>query len=353
MSGDELQALSDGPVTAAALECLLTTDAAGEAQLFAAADGVRERYHGDGVYLRALIEFSNHCTRTCRYCGLRGANRHVRRYRMAPEEIVEAAKLAAGLGYKTVVLQSGEDGWYSRRIVADLVGAIKAECDVALTLCLGERPAADYAAWREAGADRYLLRIETANPHLYARLHPGMSFQSRLQCLWELKRLGYQVGCGVLVGLPGQTPRLLAEDLLFLRDLAPGMVGIGPFIPHPQTPLGHYGPGQLGTVLRMMALTRLLLPQCRLVSTTALGSIDPQGRERGLQVGADVLMPNATPRRYRADYAIYPNKICIDEEPHQCRGCIERRLGSVGRRVAAGYGHVETCGELTEGKMMC
>lgn len=341
-----LSQLDRRPPTIAELVKLLTTsEEALTAALFAAAEEKREQQQGAGVYLRALLEFSNHCTRTCHYCGLRAANQDVPRYRLTPEEILAAARLSQQLGYRTVVLQSGEDPWFTREIVSDLIRRIKGECDVALTLCLGERPEGDYAAWRAAGADRYLLRIETSNRELYETLHPGMSFDHRVQCLQVLRDLGYQVGSGILVGLPGQTPQLLAEDLLFLQRLQPDMVGLGPFIPHPDTPLGDTAQGSLETVLRVLALARLVLPDCYLVATTALGSIDPQGREKGLQAGANVLMPNATPQRVRADYAIYPNKICLDEEPQHCRVCIERRLESVGRCVATGYGHARRQGE--------
>jgi biotin synthase len=335
----------DPPTTEELVELLTTTESTLTESLFAAADEKREQHHGPGVYLRALVEFSNHCTRTCEYCGLRAANQDVQRYRLTPEEILAAARLSEQLGYRTVVLQSGEDPWFTRDIVSDLTRRIKSEGDVALTLCLGERPEGDYAVWRAAGADRYLLRIETSNRELYETLHPGMSYDHRVECLQVLRELGYQVGSGILVGLPGQTPRLLAEDLLFLQRLQPDMVGLGPFIPHPDTPLGGCAPGTVDMVLRVLALARLLLPDCYLVATTALGSIDPQGREKGLQAGANVLMPNATPQRVRADYAIYPNKICLDEEPQHCRVCIERRLESVGRSVATGYGHARRQGE--------
>jgi biotin synthase len=258
---------------------------------------------------------------------------------MEPDEIVAAAHKALDLGYKTIVLQSGEDRWFSREIVSDLVRRIKSLGDIALTLCLGERPREDYAAWKEAGADRYLVRIESSNRMLYERLHPGMSFDNRLRCLRDLRELGFQVGSGVLVGLPNQTTRMLAEDLLFLRDLKADMVGMGPFIPHEQTPLAQVPQGNVDTVLRMMALTRLLLPQCYVVSTTALGTLDAQGRERGLQAGGNVMMPNCTPRKYRAMYEIYPNKICVDEEPEQCRGCLTGRIRSIGREIAEDQGN--------------
>lgn len=334
-----LQRILAGPVAADDLaELIRSEDEAVVAELYAAADETRRVQVGDGVHLRALIEFSNHCGRSCHYCGLRAANTALARYRLSPDEILAAATAAAGMGYRTVVLQSGEDAWYARDLVSDLVRQIKA-LGVAVTLCLGERPTEDYAAWKAAGADRYLVRIETSDRELYARLHPGMSFENRYRCLRDLQALGYQVGSGILVGLPGQTPDLLARDLLFLQELQPDMVGLGPFIPHPGTPLAEAPQCSVELVLRMMALARLLLPRSHLVATTALGTIDPQGRERGLQVGANVMMPNCTPRQYRASYEIYPNKICLDEEPEHCRTCIEARLQSIGRHIADGYGH--------------
>jgi biotin synthase len=337
---DSLDRILTGSYRVDDLELLLgTTDPQQEAALFAAANRVREEAMGPGVHLRALIEFSNHCSGGCAYCGLRARNAELVRYRMEPDEIVDAAAKALSLGYKTVVLQSGEDRWFSREIVADLVRRIKALGDIALTLCLGERPREDYVAWKEAGADRYLVRIETSNRALYERLHPGMSFENRLRCLRDLRELGFQVGSGVLVGLPDQTLRMLAEDLLFLRDLKADMVGMGPFIPHEQTPLAEVPQGSVELVLRMMALVRLLLPECYVVSTTALGTLDPQGRERGLQAGGNVMMPNCTPRKYRAMYEIYPNKICVDEEPEQCRGCLTGRIRSIGREIAEDQGN--------------
>ncbi len=335
-----LQRVLAGSYTVHDLEFLLQTDdPAQEAALFEAANRVREEAMGPGVHLRALIEFSNHCGGGCEYCGLRARNSDLQRYRMEPGEIVAAAQKALKLGYKTIVLQSGEDHWFSREIVADLVLRIKALGDIALTLCLGERPREDYAAWKEAGADRYLVRIESSNRALYERLHPGMSFDNRLRCLRDLRELGFQVGSGVLVGLPEQTTRMLAEDLLFLRDLKADMVGMGPFIPHEQTPLAQVPQGSVDVVLRMMALTRLLLPQCYVVSTTALGTLDAKGRERGLQAGGNVMMPNCTPRKYRTMYEIYPNKICVDEEPEQCRGCLTGRIRSIGRVIAEDQGN--------------
>lgn len=339
LAAEALERVTSGQYAAADLAALIaTSDPLVEQRLFAAADEVRREQAGDGVHLRALIEFSNYCRNTCFYCGLRAENADVERYRLSPDEIFEAATEAVALGYRTVVLQSGEDPWYTREMVADLVRRIKT-LGVAVTLCLGERPREDYAAWKDAGADRYLVRIETSDPELYARLHPGMSFDNRVRCLRDLRDLGYQVGSGLLLGLPGQTAEDHAKDLLFLRDLGADMVGMGPFIPHPDTPLADAPQCGVPLVLRMIALARLLLPKAYIVATTALGTIDPMGREKGLQVGADVMMPNVTPRQFRASYEIYPDKICVGEEPAQCRGCTERRLQAIGRHIADGCGH--------------
>lgn len=309
-----------------------------DALLFAAADEVRRSRVGDGVHLRALIEISNHCARTCRYCGLRAGNRHLPRYRMEPEEIVAVAMEAAALGYRTVVMQSGEDSWYEAEAIAAIVRQIKAEADVAITLCVGERPREDYVAWREAGADRYLLRIETSDRDLYRQLHPRMSFDNRLRCLHLLRELGYQVGTGVLIGLPGQSAEHLARDVQFFAKFQPNMIGMGPFIPNPNTPLAGCSGGDVASTLRMIALSRLLVPDAHIVATTALGSIDPLGREKGLQAGADVMMPNMTPGQYRSLYEIYPNKICIAETGSKCRGCTDLRLRAIGRHVAQDRG---------------
>lgn len=338
-AADSISRIASGSFETQDLICALeSTSPEADEALFAAATRVRHAHVGDEVHLRALIEFSSHCARTCAYCGLRAANRPLPRYRMEPGEIIAAAQHAASLGYRTVVLQSGEDSWYTGEAIAGIVRGIRASCDVAITLCVGERSDEDYALWREAGADRYLLRIETSDPDLYAALHPGMSFANRLACLLAIKRLGYEVGSGVLIGLPGQSVETLAHDLLFLTDLGADMVGMGPFIPHPQTPLCDCDQGTVAMTLRMVALARLLLPEAHIVATTALGTLDPLGRERGLQAGANVVMPNVTPQQYRALYEIYPSKICIDETPEKCRGCIEGRIRGIGRGIACDRG---------------
>ncbi|MGE5583460.1 MAG: [FeFe] hydrogenase H-cluster radical SAM maturase HydE [Bacillota bacterium] len=302
------------------------------------ADDLRARTAGAAVHLRGLIEFSNYCRNNCLYCGLRRDNRRLNRYRMTKEEILAAARYGAELGYKTVVLQSGEDPAFTGEMIAEIVDAIR-ELGLVVTLSLGEREPWEYRLWRIAGAERYLMRHETADPILYDRLHPGQTLLKRVTLLQVLKELDYQVGTGFMVGLPGQTPETLLADLELARRLQAEMVGIGPFIPHPDTPLGQSTGGTVEQTCLMVALTRLSLPYALIPATTALGSIDPLGRELALQAGANVVMPNLTPRIHRADYQIYPNKICLGDEAAECRGCITRRIEAIGRTVAAGPGH--------------
>ena len=312
--------------------------AAGQERLLAAADRVRQRALGPAVHLRALVEFSNHCRQDCAYCGLRAGNATLPRYRMAPQQVVDTALAAARLGYGTCVLQSGEDPAYDAQTVAGIVRAIKAQSEMAVTLSVGERPEADYAAWREAGADRYLLKIETTDPALFARLRPGRTLQQRIACLQALGRLGYQVGSGFMVGLPAQSLDSLAGDLAFLRDLPCHMAGIGPFIPHPQTPLAGEPSGDLDLVLRCLAVARLLLPYAHLAATTASATLHPQGRQRALAAGADVIMPNVTPERYRVHYEIYPGKIAPRGDMPSYRRQIEALIVGEGRTVGQGRG---------------
>jgi biotin synthase len=281
-------------------------------ELMMRADLVRAWHHGDDVHLRGIIEFSNHCIRNCAYCGLRRDNRNLRRYRLAPDAIVAVAMRVAAAGVATVVLQSGDDFAYSAADLAGIIRQIKARADVAVTLSVGERPFSDYEIWRRAGADRYLLKHETANPDLYARLHPGQRLEARLAILGFLKELGYQTGNGVIVGLPGQTLEDLAQDVLLTRRLNADMCGIGPFMPHSATPLGSASSGPLDTTLRMIALIRLLCPHIHLPATTALATLAPgDGLYLGLMAGANVLMPDFTPARWQGDYALYDHKAHI------------------------------------------
>ena len=282
--------------------------------LFSLADRVRKENVGDEVHLRGLIEFSNICRCACKYCGLRCENKALNRYRIMPEDILYYAKKAAGMGYKTIVLQSGEDAYYTREVLCDVISKIK-ELDVALTLSVGERSFEDYQAFKAAGADRYLIRIETTDRDLYKKMHPHMDFDNRVRCLKYLRKLGYEVGTGCLVGLPGQTIESLADDILFFKEIDADMVGIGPFIPHPQTPLKDAQTGDFTLALKVMALTRILLKNINIPATTAMETLNPNGRVIALQSGANVVMPNVTSQEYREKYEIYPNKICIHESP--------------------------------------
>lgn len=308
------------------------------ALLFEAADQVRQEFVGDEVYLRALIEFSNHCKNDCVYCGIRRSNAAARRYRLTMEEIIQTAQKAVGYGYRTVVLQSGEDLWFDADKMCHIIREIK-KLGAAVTLSIGEKTREEYAAYRRAGADRYLLRIETTDKSLYEKLDPGMSWDNRARCLYDLKELGYEVGSGSLVGLPGQTLESLADDLLFFKNLPVDMAGIGPFIPHPQTPLAdETSQGHFELSLKMMAVMRLLLPDINIPATTAMETLHPQGRLLALKCGANVVMPNATEGEARVKYELYPGKICTGEAPEQCRGCIQRKIESIGRTVNFSYG---------------
>ena len=302
------------------------------------ANQVRLMMVGNDVHLRGLIEISNYCRNNCLYCGIRRDNSSLTRYRMTVAEIVATAQTGAGLGFKTIVLQSGEDPFYSAKMLAEAIEEIPA-LGLVVTLSLGERHPNDYELWYQAGARRYLMRHETANPVLYQKLHPGQSLEHRIQLLKILKEIGYQVGSGFMVGLPQQTPEDLISDLELLKELDADMVGIGPFIPHPKTPLGVNSQGDLALTLLMVALARLTLPEALIPATTALGSIHPQGRELALQAGANVVMPNLTPVKYRSDYELYPNKICTNESATHCHGCITTKIYQLGRTVATDFGH--------------
>ena len=307
------------------------------AALYAAADRVRRRYVGDEVHLRGLIEFSNTCRRNCLYCGLRRDNRNLQRYRMEPNDIVACAEKARALGYRTVVLQSGEDAHYTTDVMCDVVRRIKA-LDVAITLSIGEKPREVYQAYRQAGADRYLLRIETTDRDLYHALAPGMRWDNRVRCLHDLKELGYEVGSGCLVGLPGQSLESLAGDILFFQALDADMIGVGPFIANADTPLAGAPNGPFDLACKVMAITRLLMPDINIPATTAMETLHPDGRVFALRRGANVVMPNVTEGDYRRMYALYPGKICVDDTPERCRGCITARILAIGRRVGEGYG---------------
>ena len=299
----------------------------------------KQAYYGDKVYLRGLIEFSNICRQDCLYCGIRASNMKVERYRLTPEEILDCCEQGYKLGYRTLVLQSGEDPWYTEEILVELVGAIRRSYpEAAITLSIGQRRTETYQRLFAAGADRFLMRHETASRALYEKLHPTMLFADRRACLSALKNLGYQVGAGFMVGLPGQTSADLAEDLRYLKEFHPDMIGIGPFIPHSETPLGAEKGGTLEDTLVMVALARLLIPDSLIPATTALGTLHSQGREMALKAGANVVMPIITPTSVRKQYALYENKICGDDQPEDCRYCIERRIQAAGFEVELGRG---------------
>lgn len=322
-------------------------------QLWHEADKVRQEHVGPQVHLRGLIEISNYCVRQCGYCGLRAGNTALERYRMSEAEIMDCAEKAVAFGYGTVVMQAGEDYGLTTEWLSTIIRRIKAETPLAVTLSLGERPPEDLHAWRHAGADRYLLRFETSDKTLYQRIHPSRPGQQydRLEVLAQLKELGYEVGSGVMIGIPGQSYETLAEDINLFRTLDLDMVGVGPFIAHPGTPLG-LPPQGLDTLpqqdqvpetelmaYKVIALTRLVCPQANIPSTTALATINTAtGRELGLSRGANVVMPNLTPVKYRNLYEIYPGKACINETAQQCQRCLRGRIASLGRTVGTGRG---------------
>lgn len=316
----------------------LLTDEQYDSELFAAADRVRQHYVGEEVHLRGLIEFSNTCKQNCLYCGLRRDNPKVDRYRLEPEVIIEFASKAKAYGYRTVVLQSGEDEWFTVDKMVYIIKKIK-ELDLAITLSVGEKPREVYKAYREAGADRYLLRIETTDKALYEKLDPGMSWDNRVRCLQDLKELGFELGTGCLVGIPGQSIESLADDILFFKEIDADMIGVGPFIPNPDTPLAGESGGTFALSTKVMALTRLLLPDINIPATTAMESLNPQGRVLALQRGANVVMPNVTEGEYRQLYLIYPGKICINDTPAHCRSCITGKIQGIGRKVSESYGY--------------
>ena len=305
--------------------------------LFSLADEIRKENVGDEVHLRGLIEFSHICRRQCKYCGLRSANKEIERYRILKDEILIYVQNAVNMGYRTVVLQSGEDEYYDTDKMVEIIREIK-KFDIALTLSIGEKTYDEFKAFKDAGADRYLIRIETTDKNLYQEMHPGVNIENRFRCLYDLKSLGFETGTGCLVGLPNQTIESLADDILFFKELDADMIGIGPFIPHEQTPLKDAEKGDFWLSLKVMALTRINLPNINIPATTAMETLNPNGRIIALQSGANVVMPNVTSKEYRAKYEIYPGKICINENPEQCRGCIEGKIKAIGRTISTDMG---------------
>ncbi len=309
------------------------------AALYAAADALRRQTFGDAVHVRGIIEFSNYCTNDCGYCGIRRSGR-ITRYRMTPEEIVAQAVQARTWGCNTIVLQSGEDPWFTAGRLCDIVRAIRQAGVPAVTLSVGVRPLTELRQFAAAGCDRYLLRFETSNRALFRRIHPDEPFARRVQCLTDLRLAGIQAGSGFMIGLPGTPLATLARDILFATQLDLDMIGCGPFLAHPGTPLG--GKPQLADreiYFKAMAVLRLLNPRAHIPATTAFDALSPDGRNRVLQIGANVFMPNVTPEKYRRLYQLYPNKPCVDEDGAACACCVSDRLKNLGRRIAAGPGH--------------
>ena len=301
---------------------------------------IQKKYFGNKIYTRGLVEFTNYCRNDCYYCGIRHSNTNAERYRLTKEEILQCCENGHELGFRTFVLQGGEDPWFNDERMIDIIKSIKQNYpDCAITLSIGEKSKESYRKYREAGADRYLLRHETADEAHYRYLHPeNLSLSNRIQCLYDLKELGYQIGAGFMVGAPGQTMENLAEDLVFLKKLNPHMAGIGPFIPHHDTKFAKEEPGSVELTLFLLSVIRIMLPKVLLPATTALGTLDPKGREKGFQAGANVIMPNLSPVKNRKQYELYDNKICTGEEAAECRGCLSRRAESVGYEIVTDRG---------------
>lgn len=323
-------------------ELKLLIDCENPEYLFSRADECRREYYGKAVYIRGLIEFTNFCKNNCYYCGIRAGNTKAERYRLTQEQIMECCRTGYALGFRTFVLQGGEDMYFSDDLICRIVSEIKSLYpDCAVTLSIGEKSRESYKAYFAAGADRYLLRHETADSTHYSRLHPDvMSLENRKRCLFDLKDIGYQVGSGFMVGSPYQTLDCLVSDLRFLQELSPDMIGIGPFLPHADTPFGNEQKGSLARCLNLISILRLMFPYALIPSTTALGTIHPMGREMGLKAGANVVMPNLSPVSVRKKYELYDNKICTGDEAAECRSCLERRVNAAGYEIAVDIGNV-------------
>ena len=334
------QALENNFPSREEITALLECDFPAE-KLYTAADRVRAKYTGEEVHIRGIIEFANICEQNCLYCGLRKGNRKLERYRMEEEEIIAVARRAEAFGYGTVVLQSGEPAPYSPSEICRLVKQIKEETGLAITLSIGVYPLEVYRRFREAGADRYLLRFETADRELFKRLHPDISFSARLEALEVIEAAGLQTGSGFMIGLPGQAREDMAREILFTSRLDLDMIGCGPFLAAPGTPLaGEKSPIFAEEVYyRVMALLRILNPLAHLPATTAFDTFSGEGRDQILKQGGNVFMPNMTPRRFRRQYQLYPDKPCVDEHASDCAGCVQGRLARLDRKMASGPGH--------------
>ena len=316
-----------------------------EPYLYQKARTVQSAFYGNGIYLRGLIEFTNVCRNDCYYCGIRRSNPNAQRYRLSEDQILQCCEQGYALGFRTFVLQGGEDPFYSDARMVPLVRSIRQTFpDCAITLSLGERSKESYQVLFDAGADRYLLRHETANEEHYRLLHPPeLSLHKRKECLFRLREIGYQVGAGMMVGAPGQRPEHLVDDLRFLQELRPHMIGIGPFIPHRDTPFRDEKPGELRDTLHLLAVLRLLFPKALLPATTALGTIHPQGRELGVLAGANVIMPNLSPTNVRGKYLLYDGKICTGDEAAECHSCMELRMEKIGYQIITDRGDSKVC----------
>lgn len=328
-------------ITKEELSFLLTTEESGVlACLCRTARETADRIYGKDIFIRGLIEFTNYCKNDCYYCGIRRSNGNAARYRLTQEEILSCCENGYELGFRTFVLQGGEDAYFNDERICALVAEIKSRYpDCAVTLSIGEKSRESYQAYFDAGADRYLLRHETADEAHYRMLHPAeMSLEHRMRCLWDLKEIGYQTGCGFMVGSPGQTIDTLYQDLQWIQELRPQMVGIGPFLPQKDTPFGTKAAGTLEQTLRLLSIIRLLHPEVLLPATTALGTIHPNGRERGVLAGANVVMPNLSPVTVREKYKLYDNKICTGDEAAECRNCLENRMKEIGYRTVTARG---------------
>lgn len=338
---------ADGAMDRAELRALIDErDEDSAAYLFARARSRQREHFGRAVYLRGLVEFTSFCRNDCLYCGLRRSNRSCERYRLTEEQILSCCRQGYALGFRTFVLQGGEDMRYSDGDICRIVSAIKADHpDCAVTLSIGERSRESYEAYYRAGADRYLLRHEAADPALYARLHPPeLTLANRVRCLYDLKDIGYQIGAGMMLQAPGQTTDDIVTDLLFLRELQPDMIGIGPFIPHRDTPFRDMPAGTAELTLFMIGVLRLMFPEALIPATTALGTIDPRGREKGILAGANVVMPNLSPTDVRGKYLLYDGKICTGDEAAECRACMQGRIRSVGYETVVARGDAPRIG---------
>lgn len=299
-----------------------------------------QKIYGNQIYIRGLIEFSNYCKNDCYYCGIRKSNLNADRYRLTKEQILECCKAGYELGFRTFVLQGGEDGFYTDSKFVDIISSIKSlYSDCAVTLSVGERSKESYKAFFDAGADRYLLRHETANSEHYSKLHPeSLTLNNRIKCLYDLKEIGYQVGCGFMVGSPYQTTQNIVEDLQFIKEFNPQMVGLGPFICHKDTPFRNERCGTLEDTIKLLSIVRLMLPSVLLPATTALGTIDENGREKGILAGANVVMPNLSPIGVRSKYLLYDNKISTGSEAAECLSDLKNRMESIGYNIAVDRG---------------